>query len=316
MKNRISLRRIIVGSFAMLLIFAIVGCTAPQQATATPIPAVTEMPVPILTPTTTSTPLPLPTETLAGPTALPSQITDAQGGLMQLVPAGPFVMGNNAGMPDEKPTHVVNLPAFYMDKFEVTNVLYRACVEAGGCQAPVNTSDGNHPGAYGTYGNPEFDKYPVIWVDWNRAQIYCHWRGARLPTEAEWEKAARGTDERKYPWGNAIASTTFANYGNHLPTYHSGVFGKTITVGSYPSGQSPYGIEDMAGNVWEWVADWYDMYPGGDVSANDAFGQQTYKVLRGGSWQDDPELLRTTFRGGNTPDTAVDFIGFRCALTP
>lgn len=310
MKNR----TIIVGSLAVLLIFAIVGCTPQVVATPT-ITAFTETPTPAFT--ATATPLPLPTDTLSvpTPTTLPTQITDDKGALMQLVPAGPFTMGSDNGMPDEKPVHTVDLPAFYMDKFEVTNALYKMCVDAGACREPANTSAGNHPGAYGTYGNPEYDKYPVIWVDWNRANIYCAWRGARLPSEAEWEKAARGIDGRKYPWGETI-DHTYANYGNHLPEYYSGVFGKTITVGSYPDGASPYGIEDMAGNVWEWVADWYDVYPGGDVSANSAFGQQAYKVLRGGSWEDDPNLLRTSFRGGNTPGTAVDFIGFRCARTP
>jgi formylglycine-generating enzyme required for sulfatase activity len=311
-KNRNLGRRIrIAGGLAMLLVFAIVGCKS--QAVATSTPAFTETPVPVFT----ATPLPLPTNTLVvfTPTALPAEITDANGVVMRLVPAGPFTMGSSNGMPDEKPVHIVNLPTFYMDKYEVTNAFYKACVDAGVCQVPANTGAGLHPGAYGTYGDQQFDNYPVIWVDWNRAKTYCEWRGARLPSETEWEKAARGTDERKYPWGDGI-DPTFANYGSNVPDDYGGVFGKTTAVGIYPKGQSPYSIYDMAGNVWEWVADWYDVYPGGDLDANSAFGQETYRVLRGGSWSDDPDLLRTTFRGGNTPDTTVNYIGFRCASTP
>jgi len=295
----------------MLLILTIVGCN--PQAVATSTATFTETPASAFT----VTPLPQPTNTLVAftATALPAEITDAEGVVMRLVPAGPFTMGSNDGMPDEKPVHVVDLPAFYMDKFEVTNALYKVCVDAGACQVPANTAFGIHPGAYGTYGNQQFDDYPVIWVDWDQAQTYCEWRSARLPSENEWEKAARGTDGRKYPWGDTI-DPTFANYGSNVPDNYSGVFGKTTAVGSYPKGQSPNGIYDMAGNVWEWVADWYDVYPGGDLSANDAFGQKAYRVLRGGSWSDDPALLRTTFRGGNTADTTVNYIGFRCASTP
>jgi formylglycine-generating enzyme required for sulfatase activity len=218
-------------------------------------------------------------------------------------------------MPDEKPVHTVDLPAFYMDKYEVTDARYKACVDESVCQVPANSGLGYHGDAHGTYGDQKFDNYPVTWVDWSRAQTYCQWRGAHLPSEIEWEKAARGTDERKYPWGDAI-NPTFANYGNNAPDNYTGSTGKTMAVGSYPAGQSPYGIDDMAGNVWEWVADWYDVYPGGDPSANSAFGQQAYRVLRGGSWNNDPDLLRTTFRGGNSPGTTLNYIGFRCASAP
>lgn len=277
---------------AMLMVFAMVGCK-PQTIAASTVE---------------------PTNTLIAftPTALPVEIIDAKGVVMRLVPAGPFRMGSSDGMPDEKPVHTVDLPAFYMDKYEVTNALYRACVYAGVCLEPVNTGSGVHSTEY---GNRQFDNYPVTRVYWDRAETYCEWRGARLPKETEWEKAARGNDERKYPWGNAI-DPTFANYGSNVSDNDGKVFGKITAVGSYPKGQSPYGIYDMAGNVWEWAADWYDMYPGGDPSANIAFGQKTYRVLRGGGWNDDPDLLRTAFRGGNIPNTALNYIGFRCVRTP
>lgn len=319
MQNQKPSRRIIFTGGLTILLLAMVGCNSPAAPTptnivaASPTPALTETPIPVFT--ATSQPSPTNTTLPPTPTTLPDEITDPKGVVMRLVPAGPFTMGSDNGMPDEKPPHLVDLPAFYMDKFEVTNALYKACVDEGACQEPANTSDGNHPGAYGTYGLPLFDKYPVIWVDWNRARTYCAWRGTRLPSEAEWEKAAHGTDKRTYPWGDSISST-FANFGNNLPETYSGAFGKTAAVGDYPKGQSPYGIYDMAGNVWEWVEDWYDVYPGGAPSVNNAFGQKTYRVLRGGAWSDDPSLLRTTFRGGNTPDTAVNYVGFRCARTP
>ena len=302
--------RITVG-LAALLFFALVGCSPQEVATSTA--AFTATPVPAFT----MTPLPQATDTpvVLTPTSLPTEIINPHGGVMRLIPDGPFMMGSSDGMADEEPAHIVNLPAFYMDKYEVTNALYKVCVDAGACQVPANTSAGIHSGAYGTYGSPQFDNYPVIWVDWDRAQSYCAWRGTRLPSEPEWEKAARGTDGRKYPWGDAI-DPTFANYGSNVPDDYDGVFGKTTAVGSYPKGQSPYGIYDMAGNVWEWVADWYDVYPGGDPGANSAFGQEAYRVLRGGSWSDDPALLRTSFRGGNVPNTTVNYIGFRCASTP
>ena len=311
-KNRNPGQRIrIAGGLAALVVFAMVGCKPVAVATSTA--AFTETPAP----TFTVTPLPPPTNTLvvSTPTALPTEITDAKGVLMRLVPAGPFTMGSSNGMPDEKPGHIVNLTTFYMDKYEVTNALYKVCVGAGVCQVPSHSGLGYHGDASSTYDDPNFANHPVAWIDWGGAQTYCEWRGAHLPSETEWEKAARGTDGRKYPWGDAI-DLTFANYGDNAPDNYAGMIGKTTAVGSYPKGQSPYGIYDMAGNVWEWVADWYDVYPGGDLSANDAFGKQTYRVLRGGSWNDQPDLLRTSFRGGNSPDSTLNYIGFRCAGTP
>jgi formylglycine-generating enzyme required for sulfatase activity len=219
-------------------------------------------------------------------------------------------MGSDNGQPDEKPVHVVDLPDFYMDKYEVTNAFYKACVDAGVCQLPTNDSSGPRTSAYDI---PAFKDYPVIWVDWNRAKTYCEWRGARLPSEAEWEKAARGADGRTYPWGENI-DKTFANYGENVDDNYNGIFGfgKTTAVGIYERGQSPYDIYDMAGNVWEWTADWYDVYPGGDPGVSGAFGQ-TYRVLRGGAWNTSDTILRTTFRGGNTSDMSANYIGFRCA---
>jgi formylglycine-generating enzyme required for sulfatase activity len=230
---------------------------------------------------------------------------DSKGTPMRLVPAGEFAMGSDSGGEDEKPVHEVYLDAFYMDKYEVTNSLYRACVEAGGCSAPPDISSYGHDNSY---WNSQADNYPVINVTWNQAKAYCEWRGARLPTEAEWEKAARGPDFHIYPWGDAI-DCSFANYSNCK--------GDITPVGSYEKGTNSYGIYDMAGNVWEWVADWYDanyyttlgdnaLNPQGPTS-----GQ--YRVLRGGAWSYNINYVRSTSRNWVVPDTRNNFFGFRCA---
>ena len=313
MKNRNFRKMDGVAGLFILLAFALIGCAPRQPLLPTAALVPSETSAPSLADTATVAPSPLPGNTpTPTPAALAVEITDVKGIVMRLVPAGPFTMGSTDGMPDEKPPHTVDLAAFYMDQYEVTNAHYKTCVDAKACPLPSKVSG---PILSGTYGSPEYDNSPVIWVDWDHAKTYCAWRGARLPTEAEWEKAARGTDGRMYPWGNTI-DPTIANYGGNVKDPYDGELGKTTPVDLYPSGQSPYGIYDMAGNVWEWVADWYDVYPGGDASANDAFGQKTYRVLRGGGWNDDPSSLRTTFRGGNTPETAVNYIGFRCASTP
>jgi len=174
------------------------------------------------------------------PTALPSEIADIKDVEMVIVAEGEFTMGSNDGSSDEQPIHQVYLDTYYIDKYEVTNVLYKVCVDAGVCNQPTTTSD---------YNNSQYVLHPVVYVNWNMAKEYCEWRDARLPTEAEWEKAARGTDGRTYPWGEGI-DDTFANYNQNV--------GDTTAVGDYPEGESPYGAYDMAGNVWEWVADLYD----------------------------------------------------------
>jgi serine/threonine-protein kinase len=229
---------------------------------------------------------------------------------MVLVPAGAFEMGSNNGDSDEMPVHTVTLDDYYIDQYEVTNALYKACVDAGVCDPPVNTSSFTRDSYF---GNSQYDDYPVIRVSWYDAKAYCEWRGVRLPTEAEWEKAARGTDGRTYPWGEGIDCTK-ANYG--------GCVDDTTAVGSYPDGASPYGLFDMAGNVWEWVADWYDgnyydAYPADSWPPNPAGPSSgEYRVLRGGSWLNYGDLLRVANRSGYDPSSRFNFIGFRCALSP
>jgi formylglycine-generating enzyme required for sulfatase activity len=232
-------------------------------------------------------------------TPLPAEITDAKGVQMVLVPEDEFTMGSEND-DDERPVHTVYLDDFYVDIFEVTNSLYKACVAVDACDKPKDTSK---------YDNSQYAKHPVVFVDWNMAQAYCEWRRAKLPTESQWEKAARGTDARIYPWGTSI-DTTFANYLNSIKD--------TSDVGSYENGRSVYGVYDLAGNVWEWVADRYDadyyytlsaiaINPPGPTSGN-------ARVIRGGSWNDDDNAVRSSNRAGLNFTASGHDLGFRCAM--
>jgi formylglycine-generating enzyme required for sulfatase activity len=234
----------------------------------------------------------------------PAKITDAKGVPMVLVPAGEFIAGSNSGYENERPAHKVYLDDFYIDQYEVTNALYKACVVEGACQPPDKTGSftrGNY------YGNYEYDNYPVLFVSWENARAYCQWRGMDLPTEAQWEKAARSDDARLYPWGDNI-HPDYANYNDYV--------GDTVEVGSYEAGKSPYGAYDMAGNAWEWVADWYSETYYLDGPTNNPAGPESseYKVLRGGSWHDDEMSVTTSNRGWNQLEyfENMDF-AFRCA---
>jgi formylglycine-generating enzyme required for sulfatase activity len=236
-------------------------------------------------------------------TPLPAEFTDGQGVAMRLVPAGPFTMGNDNGSADERPAHKVTLADYYMDVYEVTYARYKTCIDAGSCTTP----QGDIQQDTSQYNSSSYAKYPVVFVDWNQAKIYCEWRGARLPTEAEWEKAARGTDGGSYPWGEEI-DKTIANYNNNL--------GKTTPVGSYESGKSPYGMYDLAGNVWEWVNSLYQPYPYNASDGREDPSALGNRVLRGGSWGHDDRNARSAYRYWNIPTLRSSFIGFRCARTP
>ena len=223
-----------------------------------------------------------------------------KGGPMVLVPAGAFWMGCNKQVDElckaeEKPFHKVYLDAFYIDKFLVTQAEYNECVSSGKCQA-----NRKYPGFTG-------DRQPVVGLSWDDAKTYCEWAGKRLPTEAEWEKTARGTDGRVYPWGHTI-DTGRANYVDSK-------INKTSNVGSYPSGASPYGALDMAGNVTEWVSDWYDgsYYQNSPSKNPKGTDSGTQRVVRGGFWFDDARYLRSSFRDRNDPTSRDNSIGgFRC----
>ena len=218
---------------------------------------------------------------------------------MVLVPEGWFEMGSNDAEDDEKPVHRIWLDTFYMDKYEVTVGEYTAFLRAPGRQGL--------PDYVATYAPGR--QYPVVGVSWDDAEAYCRWAGKQLPTEAQWEKAARGTDRRQYPWGNEAVDGKRANYNGKADGYEY-----TAPVGSFPSGKSPYGIEDLAGNVWEWVQDWYaaDYYRRSPERnpVNDAPAE--YRVLRGGGWLDPPALVRAANRNRNAPVNRYRGVGFRC----
>jgi parallel beta-helix repeat protein len=220
--------------------------------------------------------------------------------MMVEIPAGPFTMGNDNGDDDEAPAHEVDLPTFQIDRFEVTNAEFALFVLYTGYVTDAEKS--GLPG-WRAYAKGK-GTHPVVYVGWNDANAYCVWEGKRLPTEAEWEKAARGTDGHIYPWGDDWDPTQ-ANFRE------SGLRG-TVAVGSFSTEASPYEVEDMAGNVWEWTADWYEPYPGCTFQS-DYFGQK-YRVLRGGGWFDDAEQVRAINRNAGDPTTTFsDDIGFRCA---
>jgi len=223
---------------------------------------------------------------------------------MTLVPAGEFMMGSNLA-DDERPAHHVYLNAFYMDKYEVTVGQYAKYLEV---------TDMEEPPDWHIMNQPQHQKRPVVNVDWEDAVMYCKWAGKRLPTEAEWEKAARGTDGRIYPWGNEVPTRLHANYGRKEWNNHLAL----VPVGSFEEGRSSYGIYDMAGNAWEWVSDWYDYdyyknsprrNPTGPTTGED-------KVVRGGSWLYVPEFLRSAHRFAAQPTNRHFGYGFRCAKTP
>jgi formylglycine-generating enzyme required for sulfatase activity len=220
---------------------------------------------------------------------------------MVLVSEGVFLMGAEDGLDDEGPVHQIHLDAFYIDKFEVTNQKYVLFVEATGSHDPVHlvTDAFNQP------------SQPVVGVGWAEASDYCVWAGLRLPTEAEWEKAARGEDGQTFPWGSGPPSPSLLRYLNTEGP---------VAVGSFPSGQSPFGAEDMAGNVWEYVRDhyvegYYRISPDRNPVAIVGDGEPDH-TIRGGSWASTPDEVRSTRRGrlfllgGDLPDSQV---GFRCA---
>jgi formylglycine-generating enzyme required for sulfatase activity len=269
-----------------------------------------------LTPTHTRTPTktPLPTTTFTPTPGVGSTWTrPADSMVMVYVPEGDFTMGSNNN-DDEKPIHLVYLDAFWIDQMEITNKMYAVCVAAGKCDPPINNSSYTHSNYY---DNSEYDDFPVIYVSWNDATAYCAWAGGsdytvRLPTEAEWEKAARGTDGRIYPWGEGIDC--------QKANYNGSCVGDTSRVGSYEIGKSPYGVYDMAGNVWEWVADWY----GGTYysTLQDGIRNPTgptlgdYRALRGGAWLQIDNIARSAHRGFTIPTDSGNDLGFRCSRTP
>lgn len=245
---------------------------------------------------------------LSAPSAAPEMID---------IRAGTLRMGAEDGEAAERPAHVVAVSAFAIDRLETTNANFGEFVSAtarltdaeragvgwhwDGTWHEVRGADWRHP--YGPRSTIEgLARHPVVQVSWQDARAYCAWRGKRLPTEAEWERAARGTGDRTYPWGDAPpreGRRYRASYGSDRCCRADSGDGYLFTapVGSFPLGRSPFGVEDLAGNVWEWVEDSFD-------------GR---KVIRGGGWGNDLRGLRSTLRHANLPDIGLSMVGIRCA---
>ncbi len=285
------------------------GAQAPAN-TPTPVVLATPTPRPVpATPTPRPTPVPAPVEETSDeaeaeaaveePAAAPVMTRD-----MIDIPAGTYTIGQDNSKPKNGPAHEVELPAFAIDRFEVTNDDFAAFVEATGYSTYAEKSGNSKNWRTVAEGK---GNHPVVYVTWDDAVAFCEWAGARLPSEEEWEAAARGQEGNAYPWGNDFV----AENGNF---YESGYRG-TTAVGSFPAGASPFGAEDMAGNIREWTASYFLPYPGQDPGADRFFGEE-YRVNRGGGWFDgqDGELVTTYNRNAGPPDTSAnDDIGFRCA---
>lgn len=260
---------------------------------------------------------------LAGPALLKGgqALASAEAGLgldgapMVLVPAGPFTMGSDEGLPNERPVHTVALDAYYIDQYEVTLSRYRRFLEEAKQESPPTWDDE----AAMTVGDR-----PAIGMRWGAAAAYCQWAGKRLPTEAEWEKAARGIDGRRYPWGEMQPFIDIANYNRGLwvseaitlAPVTSGLEGMSVRHGLKEGGKSPFGLSHMAGNAAEWVADWYgrDYYQKSPAQNPTGPATGEKRVIRGGSWADLPVALRVTARLSAEPDFEDRTIGFRCAM--
>jgi formylglycine-generating enzyme required for sulfatase activity len=310
--------------FIIVSLFILTACTATEvpaiESTSTSFPTIPPRVIPTATAETI-----IPTVTFTSEASHTAEFVNervsAVDGMPQVhIPAGTYRMG---GMdvrraPNEIPDHDVTLDAFWMDQLEVTNAMYALCVNAGGCTEPQNFKSQRRPKYF---NNPEFNDYPVIYVTWGQAKTYCEWAGRRLPTEAEWERAGRGDDFRTFPWGEDKADGTFANFNM--------LVGDTSRVGTYPAGASPFGVLDMAGNVAEWVNDFYSSNYANAVTLNPVgplTSSSFYRVVRGGSLGDAEINIRVSKRSSvlgsilsAVPGSKLYLgnfsprIGFRCA---
>jgi formylglycine-generating enzyme required for sulfatase activity len=294
--------------------FALMACSAPGSRLPVPndnlVPVVSAQPTFSLPPTVpkTMTPDMLP--------QVPTQLNHLDGAQLVLIPAGKFEMGAEPEVgfkicqlfssecsledfSDESPVHQVQLDDIWMYRMEVTNSQYRSCVEAGACQPPALPE---------FFEDDRFSDHPVVYVDWFSAGVYCTWAGGRLPTEAEWEYAARGVDGRIFPWGNSPE----CGFGNIKGCTQ----GLTMSVEGFPEGASSFGVLNMAGNVTEWVADWYSPAYYLDSSRENPPGPTAgeMRVARGGSWKNPITGVRTTNRTANFPDVFSTGVGFRCVV--
>lgn len=313
----------IIALISLTFLLAACGTSLPTMETTTPLPTQPHpATVPPATPAPTALPPTSPLPTVTPTETPPAERTSPVDGMPQVyVPAGTVRMGGldvHSDDPDEHPAHTVSLDAFWIDQLEVTNAMYMLCVQDEGCTPPLDWASDRR---FSYFNNEEFKDYPVVHVTWGQASAYCDWAERRLPTEAEWERAARGDDFRNYPWGDEPPSGVYANFNR--------LVNDTSRVGSYAAGASPFGALDMAGNVWEWVADlygvgYYRVSPEHNPTGPDENSTNRH-VIRGGSFQDEWINLRVSKRGaalGPAPNAPFDApnrigehsskIGFRC----
>jgi len=300
---------------ASLLLAGCVGKPVQSNPTAT-----LTVPSPSNTPTATLPPIEIPTNTplaTATPTlGVGSTWTGIDGMTLLYVPAGEFIMGSDAGQDNEKPVHAVYLDAYWIDQTEVTNAMYALCVQSGEC---IDHSEAIHKANpnFDTYryANPLYANYPVVYVNWYDAAAYCEWAGRRLPTEAEWEKAASWDDttktKRVYPWGDTI-DCSYVDYDYYGVKNGCGGGGP---VKSFESGKSPYGAYDMAGSVVEWVNDWYSETYYKDSPLLNPLGPDfgLGRATRDGYYYSNAYNIRSASRGGGNPRSSSYETGFRCA---
>ncbi|UCG25942.1 MAG: SUMF1/EgtB/PvdO family nonheme iron enzyme, partial [Chloroflexota bacterium] len=317
-------QRTILALVAILLLIggAVIGLTvasltpAAQEQQVAATATLRSQIVAALTAITTVTATPAPSAT---PIPTPAPLIDEQSGAKMIyVPSGSFRMGSDETEPDEAPSQIIRVDAYYLDETEVTNGQYAKCVAAGECQPPGRSGATYHP-AY--YGDSAYDDYPVIFVNWNDARDFCSWRGARLPSEAEWERAA-GFDpvmgiKHTYPWGDIFDGSLLNFCDLNCPaddrdtTVDDGHI-DTAPVGSYPNGRSPLGFYDMSGNVMEWVSDWYDPRAYENAADTNPLGplDGEFKSLRGGSWLSTEDQVRVSGRGSYDPTVRRAHLGF------
>lgn len=297
-----------------------------SPATTEPAQAPAETSSPSIEPVSPPTPTTEPEEAVTEARSDAVRISTADQMEMVFIEAGEFLMGsadmdaqtvlNNGVAYPEIPIHQVYLDSYWMDKTEVTNAQYALCVADGACDPPhLNTL----LAIESYYPNPEYADYPVVHVSWFDANDYCEWAGRRLPTEAEWEKAARGIDGQRYPWGNEDLTAEYANFCDvNCPKPHAnGLFNDGFAlaapVGSFPAGASPYGVMDMAGNVWEWTHSMPEPYPYEAEDGREENGGFQY-IWRGGPWSNGIWWMRASMRYRSVPHYSNNNLGFRCAM--
>ena len=287
-------RNVMLGLF-LSVVFVLASCATPTPEVITVVVTATSQPTEAAAATPDQPPAPV---TLGGPQSGES-IKWIDGSALIYIPAGNFTMGDGGF---DAPAHSVSLDGYWIQQTKVTNRMYELCVKAGACSAPTQELGGP------VFTNPEYASHPVVGVTWDQSQAYCNWIQGNLPTEAQWEKAARGANSNAYPWGNSEPTCGLLNFGN--------CYGRTSNVDTYADGKSPFGLYDMAGNVFEWAFDMYDANYYNQSPTENPTGPATgsYRVVRGSSFETSEAQISSAIRRYNEQTDSGRDIGFRCAV--